>query len=54
MVRRTAEQELDHQMQKLKDMGVTVSVSLAPGVPGGKDRPAGVLAEAARRNGIAG
>ncbi|WP_166785552.1 hypothetical protein [Cryobacterium cryoconiti] len=31
MARRTAEQELAHQMQKMKDMGVTISVSEAPG-----------------------
>jgi hypothetical protein len=54
MAKRTARQELDDQMQKLKEMGVTVSVSLAPGVPNGQERPAGVLAEAARRSGIAG
>ena len=31
MARRTRQQELEHQMQKMKDMGVTISVSQAPG-----------------------
>ncbi|WP_158251255.1 hypothetical protein [Cryobacterium sp. Y11] len=32
MARRTPQQELEYQMQKMKDMGVTISVSPAPGV----------------------
>jgi hypothetical protein len=51
MPRRTPEQELAHQMQKLKDMGVTISVRQSPiGEP--ELRPTGILAEAARAAGI--
>lgn len=44
--------DMDRAIQKLKDMGVTVSVNLAPGVPGGEDRPAGLIAQAAKDAGI--
>jgi len=46
MARRTPRQELDHQMQKMKDMGVTISVSPAPGPW------ANAIAEAAKTAGI--
>lgn len=52
--RLTPEEVMDREMQKLKAMGVTVTVNLAPGAPGGEDRPFGVIGEAARRNGIYG
>ncbi|MCU1408486.1 MAG: hypothetical protein JWM23_566 [Microbacteriaceae bacterium] len=51
MARRTPAQELAHQMQKLKDMGVTISVRQAPtGAP--ESRPTGILADAAKAAGI--
>ena len=46
MAKRTAQQELEHQMQKMKDMGVTISVSPAPGPW------AAAIAEAAKTAGI--
>ncbi|WP_158252576.1 hypothetical protein [Cryobacterium sp. Y57] len=46
MARRTPQQELEHQMQKMKDMGVTISVSPAPG------EWAKTIAEAAKTAGI--
>lgn len=46
MARRTPQQELDYQMQKMKDMGVTISVSPAPGPW------ASTIAEAAKTAGI--
>ena len=46
MARRTPQQELEHQMQKMKDMGVTISVSPSPGPW------AGTIAEAAKTAGI--
>ena len=52
MARRTAQQELEHQMQKMKDMGVTISVSPAFGVPADPNRPFALIADAAQAAGI--
>lgn len=52
--RLTPDERIDREMQKLKAMGVTITVNLASGVPGGEERPFGVIADAARRNGIYG
>ena len=50
--RRTAEQELAHQMEKLKAMGVTISTRRAPGVPDSAPRVVDVIADAAKAAGI--
>lgn len=54
MSRRLTPQEvLDREMQKLAAMGITISVTPAHGHSEGfEDRPSGIIAEAARRNGI--
>lgn len=54
MPRRTAEQELAYQMQKMKDMGVTVSVqpTHARTAPINSDHPMAIMAEAAKAAGI--
>lgn len=51
MARRTPEQELAHQMQKMKDAGMTVSVTPAPGAPNDDTRPSSIIAEAAKAAG---
>ena len=43
---------LEREMAKLAKMGVTVSVTPAPGVPRDPKRPAHLIAEAARSAGI--
>jgi hypothetical protein len=50
----SAQDELDRQMRKLKAMGVTVEVKLWPGQAFEPDRPASLIAKAARRHGIDG
>jgi hypothetical protein len=52
MARRTPEQEVAHQMQKLKDMSVTISVRPALGAPAEPARPVHIIAEAAKTAGI--
>ena len=48
-----AESSLDKAMKKMAAMGVTISVTPAPGVPEGfEDRPFGLIAEAAKKHGI--
>ena len=45
--------EMDKAMKKMKDMGVTINVIPAFGDDDGfKDRPSGIIAEAAKRAGI--
>lgn len=45
--------ELNKHIQKLKDMGVTISVTPAAGAREGfEDRPFGLIAEAAKEAGI--
>ncbi|MFF1540471.1 hypothetical protein ACFVWL_10345 [Microbacterium sp. NPDC058269] len=45
--------ELNKHMQKLKDMGVTISVTPAAGASEGfEDRPFGLIAQAAKDAGI--
>lgn len=45
--------ELDRQMHKLKDMGVTISVTPSAGAREGfEDRPFGLLAQSAKDAGI--
>ena len=46
MAKRTAQQELEHQIQKMKDMGVTISTSENPGPW------AAAIADAAKSAGI--
>jgi len=48
--RRTPDEEVAFQMQKMKDMGVTINVQLAPNDRGGS--PAGIIADAAKEAGI--
>ncbi|MFL0711646.1 MAG: hypothetical protein ACJLS2_02385 [Microcella pacifica] len=52
MTKRTPVQEMAHQMQKLKDMGVTISVTQAPGVLSSHPRPWQIIAQAAQEAGI--
>ena len=52
MARRTPQQELEHQMQKMKDMGVTISVSPAFGAPRPEFDVTATLTEAAQAAGI--
>lgn len=52
MARRTAQQELDHQIQKLKDMGVTISVIPALAVPRPEFDVTATIAAAAKAAGI--
>lgn len=52
MTKRTPEQEIAHQRQKMKDLGVTVSIKFASGVQTTGARPFQVIAEAARAAGI--
>ena len=52
MARKTAEQVLADEMQKLKDMGVTVSTSRGWSIDTGGQRVVDVLADAARTAGI--
>lgn len=54
MAKRTPEEEVAHQMQKMKDMGVTISTSPPPGVwPESQPRRvADVIADAAKEAGI--
>ena len=48
-----AESSLDKAMKKMAAMGVTISVTPAPGVPEGfEDRPSRLIAEAAKKHGI--
>lgn len=45
--------ELNKHMQKLKDMGVTISVTPSAGAREGfEDRPSGLIAQAAKEAGI--
>lgn len=52
--RLTPEEQMDQQAQKLKALGVTITVT--PGNPreGFETRPAGIIEATARRNGIYG
>ena len=44
---------LEREMKKLKAMGITISVTPAAGAREGfEDRPAGLIAEAAKKHGI--
>ncbi|WP_166790326.1 hypothetical protein [Cryobacterium sp. Hh11] len=52
MARRTPQQELEHQMQKMKNMGVTISVSPALGIPRPEFDVAATIAAAAKSAGI--
>lgn len=52
MPRRTPEQELVHQMQIMKDMGVTINVTPAHGVPEDPTRPSSIIAAAAKEANI--
>ena len=53
MAHRTPAQELAHQMQKMKDMGVTISVSPAFGrTEHDPSNPTDIIAEAAKAAGI--
>lgn len=52
MARRTAQQQLEHQIQKMKDMGVTISYTPASGVPADPNRPFAIIADAAKDAGI--
>lgn len=45
--------ELDRIMRQMKGMGVTISVTPASGAEKGfEDRPSGIIAAAAKRNGM--
>ena len=54
MARRTAQQELEFQMQKMKDMGVTIRVNPARSRPDGlpDNHPFKIIADAATAAGI--
>ena len=52
MARRRPQQELEHQMQKMKDMGVTISYTPASGIPADPNRPFALIADAAQAAGI--
>ena len=52
MARRTPQQELDYQMQKMKDMGVTIIYTPASGVPADPNRSFALIADAAQAAGI--
>ena len=52
MAKRTAQQELEFQMQKMRDMGVTITALPASGVPSEPERVIHVIAEAAKAAGI--
>lgn len=47
-----SESELDGQIRKMKDAGITVSVNQAPGQAFEHDRPAALIAKAAKRHGV--
>ena len=52
MAKRTARQELEFQMQKMRDMGITVTALPAPGIPSEPERVVHIIAEAAKVAGI--
>ncbi|ALJ22075.1 hypothetical protein [Microbacterium sp. No. 7] len=49
-----AQDQLDREMQRMKDMGITISVTpaAAGAREGFEERPAGLIADAAKRHGI--
>jgi hypothetical protein len=50
--RLTPEQRTAREMQKLKDMGITISTSPAPGVPTDGSRVVDIIGDAAKHAGI--
>jgi len=52
MPKRTPQQELEYQMQKLKDMGVTISVSPSHAAPESPRRVVHIIEDAAKAAGI--
>lgn len=52
MAKRTPQQEVEFQMQKLKDMGVTISTVPARNAPDTPNRVVHIIADAAKAAGI--